>query len=242
MKSIYHITLVSAILLISNCSAIVNHKPLSKIIGVQTIIDPIDKKSSAIAITVDQNMRRKLLIEEKLEIKKVYFVELKDKNDSLKQNDILSSNYYFVPFMAGFQAEAIDNFLLNVKPGVYAAVGASADGVFLYFPEEVIRQSIVEVNSQELVYMGEFKLNKLSYKRRSEPDEYQKYYRLLFGGGNNGGSKEVSHRNVPQFHAPKVKSINRSNDLEATFLRAYLKIFGDTKWRAAIENRLVQLE
>lgn len=244
MKRYLFLLLGFLILSTSSCTAIVDNKSLANALGAPTIMEPKDRMSSAIAITIDQNFRRKWNQEYKLEIKKVYFIKLIDKKDSLFQESILPSNYYFAPFMAGFHADAFDNFLLNVEPGVYAAVGASSNGYYLFFPKEVITNSIVEVGFNEMVYMGEFKLEKISYNKEYVPDECQMYYfssRLFPGQSNYENRRVISHHPTSGFFAPKVQTIKRPTEYEENFLKDYLKRFKNTKWKGAIENRLKRI-
>jgi hypothetical protein len=241
MRLIVPIAFLIAISAFCGCSTIVSKKPLAKLIGAPDIVEPISEKSSAIAISIDQNMRFGFLSEGKLKVDRVYFIKLRDMGDTLKQDKVIASNYYYIPFMAGFQAAAYENFLLNVEPGFYAAVGASADGIFVYLPKEVIEDSIVEVKPCELVFMGYFKLDKISYDKRTIPDDYQLYYfsnQLFYEAREYQGKMGVSHRNVPQFHAPKVKENKRNADIEASFLKNSITLFKNSGWEEAIENRL----
>ncbi len=209
--------------------------------GMSRIVKPIAGNSSAIAITVDQDFAGRT----KLRVETVMIIKLKDKNDSLKQNEILSTNYYRTPFMVGFQADAIDSFLLNVEPGVYAAIGAFTDGIFMYFPKEVINASMVEVKPNNMVYMGEFKLQNISYEDAYFPDEFQQYYysnQLFEKHKDYQGNMLISYSNIRLHHASKVKNVITSTNFEIIFLKSCLSTFNESGWKDMIETRLRDLE
>ncbi len=214
---------------------------------VPPIPEPSSENRSGIAITVDQNIRTGLLNEGKSQIKKIFFIKLEDKNDSLKKNKTIASNYYYVPFMAGFQADAVDNFLLDIEPGYYAAVGAMVGMYYVYFPEEVIKASIIDVKPNRIVYMGEFKLQKISYnKNNNSPDRLQHYY---YSNVLLGSHRYEVHGKVAMpwgysslFQAPKINKIIKSNEEEIDFLEGYLGFFKNSGWSESIQNRLSDLK
>lgn len=210
-------------------------------------VPPIPAQSSetrsGIAITIDQDVRPSFLKKFKAEVKNVFFIKLEDKNDSLKKYKTISSNYYYVPFMAGFQADAVDCFLLDIEPGAYAAVGATIGEHYIYFPEEVIKASIVEVNPNRIEYMGEFQFKDISYdKNNISPDELQHHYYVNLLIGNHNSSKvALPWGKSTLFHVPEINKIINSNDTEIDFLEGYLGLFAKTPWIDSIKNRLFDL-
>lgn len=222
----------------------VTNSGVAKILGLPKISEPLSDNSSAIAISIYQDIRFDFYNTGQLEIKEIYFIKLEDVEDSLKKDEVIASNYYYIPFMAGFQVDAYDYFLLNVEPGTYAAVGAAADGIFLYLPIELIEKSIVTVEPNQMVYMGDFVLEKLSYKKPTIADEYQRYYNdndVFDKAREWRGKMLVSHRRIPQFHAPNIEKMKRTCNSEIKFLKKRSKLFRNSKWIGAIDNRLKYL-
>jgi len=213
---------------------------------VRSIPLAVNNETSAIAIKIDQ---RYTFIETSfflpsvksymMGIKNIYVIKLKDKSDSLKQDRMLASNFSLKPLFSGH-----DTFLLNIEPGYYAAVGAMEDGIYIYFPEEVIKESITEVKPNTMAYMGQFELQTISNRSKYIPDELQQYYysNLLFYGHRDiQGKMFITNMPLPQFHAPKVKTILKSAELEKQFLSGILNTFSNTEWMQKIQNRLNEL-
>lgn len=217
--------------------------PINKILGIQAIPEPASKGSSAIAIRIDQNFDDGIS-RFKLKVSKVFIIKMKNENDSLKQRKIFLTNYYHASFMTGFQADPIDTFLLNIEPGFYAAVGAVADSVIIYFPEDVIKASIVEVKYGQMTYMGEYKLQNIAHDYRYFPDDLQNYYytnQLFAKYKDDQGNMMFYEGERRSHHAPKAEKLMHSNEDEISYLAKYLSIFKSSGWDAKIDSRLNQL-
>ncbi len=246
-------SILISLVMISGCSTISNNKLLSKAFDIPPIPKQSFENRSGIAITVDQDYGRVTIVGNhidfggKFKIKEIFFIKLNDRNDSLKKDKTIASDYYYEPVMAGFQADAVDNFLLDVEPGFYAAVGAKAGRYYLYFPEEIIKASVVEVKANRMVYMGEFKLEEISRKSAdNSPDNFQYHYysNLLLGGHRYDipGKVVIPWGHSTLFHAPKENKIIKSEEVEIDFLESYRGHFKKSGWEAAIENRLSDLK
>ncbi len=200
--------------------------------------------TSALAISIEADSRTSLLNVESIQFDRVYFVRLADKKDELTKDSVLSSNFRYEPWLSGFQFGSLDYFLLGVDPGIYAAVGAMGVGtntkvrIFSYFPEEMIRDSIVEVGPGEMAYMGRFTLS----RTRSDPADPAQvfYYSKGIFAGENRFHNRVSITNIqsPQFQAPALKSHKKSRNAEVDFLKAHLSIFEGSDWADRITHSL----
>lgn len=243
------ILLLFIIVVFCGCVDISNTKVLSKVLDVPPIPKPVSTGSSGIAISINLDYHGNLSdLGGKLKVKKVFFIKLDSVTDSFKKDNILVSNYYYEPFMVGFQMDPVDTFLLNIEPGFYAVVGAQTAGLYIYFPEEVIKESLVEVKPNQIVYMGEYKLQKISINQtdNSPPDKLQHYYysNLLLGDHKNitHGKAAEPWGHEPYFHAPKVDKIKKFKGYEISFLESYKGIFKESGWIESIKNRINDLK
>ena len=118
-----------------------------------------------------------------------YFVRLSDRNNVLSVYPAIRSNY-----VNGYSV-----YLLNAEPGLYAAVAASysqfmpapppaAGGVTVtvsggtigrvaYFPEDLIRKTIVEVRPGSISYMGTYEVDMAFMAGFRSADKAQVHYR-----------------------------------------------------------------
>ncbi len=107
-----------------------------------------------------------------------YFVRVDDR-DNVFGLYTLRSNY----------AKGHNAYLLNAKPGLYAVVAASytqsLPGLSIdrvaYFPEDLIRKTIVEVKPGTLSYMGTFEVDMAAMAGFRSADRAQEYYRAKVG-------------------------------------------------------------
>jgi hypothetical protein len=254
MNRYIYVLLLTVIIGIFSCTTMTNNKVLSKALDIPLMPKPTSTYKTGIVISIDLDYRTDLKMHSgkfdlggKLKVNKVFFIKLDNVNDSLKKDKIMVSNYYHAPFMAGFQMAAINTFLLDIEPGFYAAVGAQVDKEYIYFPEEVIKESFVEVKPNRIVYMGEYKLQVSIYKTDdTSPDKLQYYYysNLLLGDHKDTIKGKVvgpwGHN--PIFHAPKVGEILKSRDLEIKFLKSYIGHFKKSGWIESIQNRINDLK
>lgn len=118
-----------------------------------------------------------------------YFVKLSDRNNVLSVYPVIRSNY-----VNGYSV-----YLLNAEPGLYAAVAASYSqfmpaappatggvtvtvsggtiGRVAYFPEDMIRKTVVEVRPGSISYMGTFEVDMAFMAGFRSADKAQVHYR-----------------------------------------------------------------
>jgi len=214
---------------------------------------PISKKddSSAIAISIDADSRSAFARVESITAKQVMFIKLKSMEDALSKDLVYTSNYIYEPFMAGFQFGGYDAFVLDIEPGIYAAVGMIGSGsgtrvdFLIYFPEKMVKETIVEVKLGMMTYMGKFKLKKVSYNKLMDiPDKVQSHYysnRIFDKEGQFHGKRKVSHYLSPQFHSPDMKSFKKSKEYEIEFLKRHKSSLSSGGWDKHISRRLDML-
>lgn len=125
-----------------------------------------------------------------------YFVRLSDRNNVLSSYPaVIRSNY-----VNGYSV-----YLLNAEPGIYAAVAASysqflappapvASGFNLtvssgtigrvaYFPENLIRKTVVEVKPGTISYMGTYEVDMAAMAGFRSADKAQEHYRSQMQSG-----------------------------------------------------------
>ena len=120
----------------------------------------------------------------------VYFVKLSDRDNVLSSYPVIRSNY----------AKGYNVYLLNAEPGLYAAVAASYSqfipamaapatagvtvtagggtiGRVAYFPEGLIRKTVMEVKPGLISYMGTYEVDMAFMAGFRSADKAQEYYR-----------------------------------------------------------------
>jgi hypothetical protein len=195
----------------------------------------------------------------------VFFVKLKSLDDSILKRDVIVSNYLHESIKAASQFDAVDSFIMNVEPGIYAAVGAvgtgrtSGDKFMIYFPKDMVKATIRRVYPNTITYMGKFFLNKVtsfnlfgiikepfrmgaSDNKNDDPQvffsENYAFDLLILDGEESVISKYENYMMV-------LSSLNESlgsMSIEKNFLKKHLKTFAGTKWISKINNRLSILE
>jgi hypothetical protein len=210
------------------------------------------KDSASLGITIEASSHTSLLTVESVDLKQVFFIKLANKEDTLTKDIILKSNYYYAPFMSGFQAGGMEIFLLDIEPGFYAAVGGIGKGhatkvdFLIFFPEQMVKETITEIKSNTIVYMGKFVMSQVSvFKRMNNPDRIQQFFfnTKLFDEEQRYYGKMVISNNVnPQFHSPTMESFEKSNDKEMEFLARHKTTFKSTDWANNINHRLEMLQ
>lgn len=119
-----------------------------------------------------------------------YFVKLSDRNNVFSSYPVIRSNY----------AKGYNVYLLNAEPGLYAAVAASYSQFFpaapapattgvtvtvgggtigrvAYFPESLIRKTVVVVKPGLVSYMGTYEVDMAAMAGFRGADKAQEYYR-----------------------------------------------------------------
>lgn len=119
-----------------------------------------------------------------------YFVKLSDRENVFSSFAVIRSNY----------ANGYNVYLLNAEPGLYAAVaasysqfmpaipaapstgvtvtaGAGTIGRVAYFPEDLIRKTVVEVKPGYISYMGTYEVDMAFMAGFRSADKAQEHYR-----------------------------------------------------------------
>ena len=165
----------------------------------------------------------------------VYFVRL-DGESGLTSETIFSSNYTLGDYV----------FLVNAPPGRYAAVAAqtvatvetttntttvhqdrnvtvtvgvgfqTAVGKATYFPEQVIRQTIVEVPAGATVFMGDFVLGTSVGLGGADPTQH--YYRQLIQPNQSSGIEFESIFSVSAIYRGSPDEADQGAEAVSRFL------------------------
>ncbi|MEJ2158737.1 MAG: hypothetical protein P8X96_25700 [Desulfobacteraceae bacterium] len=207
--------------------------------------------SSAAAIRVGVKLHYSFISAEFFAPDVVFLVKLKNKGDSLKQKILISTNYRYESLAANLLPDSIDCFLLDIEPGIYAAIGALGKGrnsqadILVFFPEEMVRKTITLVESNKMYFMGRYILKYgSSVNGFQKPDELQAYYYKLLRSGNEElyTKTRISHYQSPVFAFPVLKFVDNSTDDEIKFLKKRLNLFKNTSRESTILNRITLLE
>jgi hypothetical protein len=201
------------------------------------IIPATKRDNAALSITIDTSFKCQFRVTE------VFFIKLTDKEDKLTKDILYKSNY---------QVPLVYNFLLDIEPGFYAAVGAKGKGsytegtgrnkerieydVFIYFPEQMVKETITEVKPNTMVYMGLLELACNNSYTMQNNDKLQDFYYL----------SELFDKEYPYLHpyriAPTMESFQRSTDSEIEFLNRYKLFFISSDWASRIKHRLEMID
>lgn len=217
--------------------------------GCASIPKATEGNSSAVAITVIADVYSSPMVTDTtLNPEKVFFVRLADQNAGILKGEIVESNYQHEAWWSFLKSGGIDSFLLNVPAGTYAAVavsGRSGGGLpfssggnpqTVFFPENVVKASIVTVKPGVMAYMGTYKFDTVSFwNGMKEADKVQTNY---FDALRESG---LSSLETQPYAGTIAKIINSKND-EKSFLEKYLGTFAKTGWEEKIKQRLNEVE
>jgi hypothetical protein len=206
-----------------------------------------DKGKSSLAIAIDVDVHAQLTVMQSFVPKTVFYIKLDSKEDSLKKDRIIASGYRNCTFINGLFGKCKETFLLNTEPGIYAAVGAYGTAgtveAMVFFPEEVITSTVVEVIPDSIAYMGRYDFYTTTFFTQlpnDSHDEYQKHYYLL--AINNFG--DLRKKIVPHpalYFALMKKEITQSPEAESAFLNKYASIFSENGYSIRFKNRIDEL-
>ena len=160
-----------------------------------TLIKCVDKRdskdSSAIGITVCYKSGKQCKA-----LNRIYFVKIdKANNNPCSQDDFILSNYPVIPA----KSSGIDVFLLNAKPGKYAAIGGTAEEEIhfpgekkktikrlYFFPEQMITLTVTDLKPAQFSYMGNYVIDDTGkprlpdlYKIRNADEAQMHYCRMI---------------------------------------------------------------
>lgn len=165
---------------------------------------------------------------------KIYYVP-RDAHGGHRQERLRVSN-------AGWGRLLDYSYLVNASPGRYAAVGARTDSYNLdegaqyssssywLFPEDMINETIVTVESSGVTFMGEFKLS--GDLRLDDADDTQTYYSYVFtGSAPQNAVTRLLHRLGTAYLAEYQK--DQSEMASQRFMEASRPL-AETGWRALI--------
>jgi len=228
-----HLVLVSVLLLVSGgCAKTVN------------IPQAESASKSAIAISIHARIHLSYTQWGLFSPSSIYFIKLNDEKDSIRKADLIPSNYVIRSI-----GRRPNVFLLNVEPGMYAAVGAvgKASGVkiFAYFPEEMVKKTTIHVKPNSFYYVGTFTFETGSEMYSNQLDATQNFYYkgLLLGDHREvAGKQKISNIKNPQYIPLVLKESNSAKSDEIEFLKDHKEVFKSTGWDSKIQNRLNELE
>lgn len=230
-----------------------------------------DQKSSAVAISVFLNSlsfrirSSKSSGEENVRIDYVFFIKLNNKDDSIMKREFILSNYVYESLKATLQFDSVDSFSMNVEPGIYAAVGAvgtgrtSGEKFIIYFPKEMVRATIREVNPNTITYMGKYLLdratslnifdisrNQLTMGTTEKSDDNPQF----FYSENHAfdlikledGKTVITNYERPMVVLSSLSESFSTESDEKKFLTNHLKTFDGTEWIPKIKNRITMID
>lgn len=169
----------------------------------------------------------------------VFFVKLEDGNEAFSATDLIPSNY----------RSSRQVFLLNADPGRYVAVAArfrshkltldieemGGEDRAVFFSMEMISETEVTVVAQDMVFMGEFRVNRS--RRTKNADAAQAHYlRLQLPWPSSAGGYFSRGK-----YTGKMKRVAQDSETERGFwTKACDKAFrNDSRWRALAAQQLV---
>jgi len=194
--------------------------------------EPLGPQRGVVGISVKTRAPLRIVIDKADE---VYFVKADEAGDLYAQGRFIRSNY----FKDG------QVYLLNAKPGHYAAIACYKRKPFInfealsFFSRELIRLTEVTVTAGTIVFMGEYVVDQ-SCGLKGGDDAQLHYVQLTTPGANlrnllSGPSGEYYYKGAPQ-------NVNRNKQSEIKFLTNALEHFKDTDWINIIQNRLKELK
>lgn len=238
---------------INGCTAISKNKITSKLFDVPKVPEPINLSSSAIAISVKFDSRTVLALNpleilfnggevfnyEKVFFDKIFLIKLEGNMIETTQGKVYETNFAYKPAKTAFQFGSYDNFLMNVEPGTYAAVGGIGSGqntrarFIVYFPDELIRSSITTVSEGSISYMGQFELERgYANKQMDSPDISQNFYfrNQIFP------KKYLASKYI--HYSPNLMMKNTGSETEQKYLFNILDTYIEPEWNVQIKNEL----
>lgn len=177
--------------------------------------------------------------------KRVYFVRVDQEEDVYAARQFSLSNY----------AEGGQVYLLNVKPGRYAAVASfraqertpyQGPGEFTtVFPKQLIKLTEVTLAPGTIVFMGEYMVN-TSTSFDGADDAQRHYFHLIAPGARPGvGAGVLSAMfsgEVKAYYKGSLREEKRDPEAESRFLSNALNHFKGTEWLGMVQKRLQDLK
>jgi hypothetical protein len=169
----------------------------------------------------------------------VYFVKVNEEEDL----------YYAGHYIQSRFSENDQVYLLNAKPGRYAAVACLVREVVpmtpskertTFFSKEVIKLTEVEVPPGTIKFMGQYVVNQVvSFE---EADDAQiNYFQLIAPGAKTGVSGALLSPGK-YYHPGSLHEKKFDKEAEITFLNNALLHLKDTGWVNIIQKRLEELK
>jgi hypothetical protein len=200
---------------------------------------PLDPQSSFIGISVKTRAPVKIAVDKPAQ---VFFIKVDREEDLYAQGSFIRSSY----------AEGGQVYLLNVKPGRYAAVACykkkrvgMVTEYTTFFPKELIKFSEVTVAPATIAFMGEYVVDQ-SVGLEGADDAQVHYARLISPGAFTGTEKMVllpvltGHGDY--YYKGSLHEEKRDKQVEIKFLTNALEDFKGTEWTNIIQKRLGELK
>ena len=211
------------------------------------------KNSSAVAISVRINSMTSPHMTEHVRPNHIFFIKLNGSEGSLKNRDVIASNYMYEPIMHAFQTHTVDSFAMNIDAGIYAAVGAIATGYtsninfLIFFPEDMVKSTITVVYPDTITYMGRYTLGRMNFvgmMAAPAMDDLQAFYykNNIFDLLMLENRKSVVYNfNKPIRMMVTLDNSNQSKETEIEFLLEHMKTFERTEWIPKLKNQIEKL-
>lgn len=213
---------------------------------------PLEPESAAIGISLKLQGPIKLF---KNEAARVFFVKVDRKDNPYNKTQLISSNY-----VKGNQV-----YLLNAKPGQYAAVAAFYDkdsplfppsspsgGVSVsvtysrktqyttYFSKEIIENTLVEAKPGTMTFMGDYVVD-MSLRFKDADDAQLHYYRLIAPNEENKNAF-LSLISGDHHYRGSPHEMNHDKQAEIRFLTHAIETFGGSGWINIVQKRIKALK
>ena len=203
---------------------------------------PLDKERSIIGISVNVRAPIRLFSNQ---AQRVYFVRI-ESGEPTYQEALIASNYTKGDYV----------YLLNARPGRYAAVAASSSNVSrgplfpstspsgpsmtvrftstIYLSEKLIRASVVEVKPATVAFMGEFIVDSSIGVEGADPAQAH-YYRLLEPGAETRSAFATLMSGEQAYRAADYQS-DHSNIAQQKFLDYTRQAIEEAGWTSVLQN------
>ncbi len=170
--------------------------------------------------------------------KRVYLIRVDEEEDLFNRQSFIMSNY----------TKGNQIYILNVKPGRYAAVAcykrqvtpmAPTTEYTTFFSEELIKLTEVTVEPGSIAFMGKYIID-TSVGMKDADDAQLNYFQLIMpdaAGGYLGMAFSMAN-----YYRGYIKEIKRDKKIELEFLTNAQYHLKDTGWEDAIKKRMRDLK
>lgn len=202
--------------------------------------------ASGVGITLSMFIHAGLVNYEVFKADYIMIIELKNNTSDFKRSETLKIRPYSCEGFNNWAKDSLDSFALDLPSGTYAAIGAvghtkeSNRKCVVMFPEKMIKETIVNLHPDSVVYMGKYDLSSGPILNKMEKaDEIQMYYYDLTYQNTVKAKVAVSPDKMsalPYMYAPILEKFDKSEELKKSFVMKYKEKFANTEWAKKIGN------